>query len=169
MVAEWSWMYTYWRELREIISGWKILSIKNIRHFSKSKLLCIFLSREFKVELKFKLGSSILAQRKWIQLGTMRFWVQSLATISGLGSSVAVSCGVGGRRSWDLVLLWLWHRPAAIAPIRPLAWEPPYAMGVVLKRPPQKKILNWIGIFAVVQWDWRHLWSKLHPWPSTVG
>ena len=27
----------------------------------------------------------------------------------------------------DLALLWLWCRPAAEAPIRPLAWEPPYA------------------------------------------
>ena len=27
----------------------------------------------------------------------------------------------------DLALLWLWHRPVAIAPIGPLAWEPPYA------------------------------------------
>ena len=25
----------------------------------------------------------------------------------------------------DPVLLWLWCRPAATAPIRPLAWEPP--------------------------------------------
>ena len=24
---------------------------------------------------------------------------------------------------------WLWHRPAAAAPIRPLAWELPYAAG----------------------------------------
>ena len=32
------------------------------------------------------------------------------------------------------ILLWLWHRPAATAPIRPLAWEPPYAAGVALKR-----------------------------------
>jgi len=40
-----------------------------------------------------------------------------------------MSCGVGCRRSSDPVLLWLWHRPAATAPIRPLAWEPPYAVG----------------------------------------
>ena len=25
--------------------------------------------------------------------------------------------------------MWLWPRPAATAPIRPLAWEPPYAEG----------------------------------------
>ena len=34
----------------------------------------------------------------------------------------------------DLVLLWLWHRPAAIALIRPLAWESPYASGAALKK-----------------------------------
>ena len=40
-----------------------------------------------------------------------------------------MSYGVGHRHSTDLALLWLWHRPAATAPIRPLAWEPPYATG----------------------------------------
>ena len=44
-----------------------------------------------------------------------------------------MSCGVGGRRGSDLVLPWLWYRPATTAPIRPLAWEPPYAMGAALK------------------------------------
>ena len=28
---------------------------------------------------------------------------------------------------------WLWCRPAAVAPIRPLAWESPYAVGTTLK------------------------------------
>ena len=32
-----------------------------------------------------------------------------------------------------------WHRPAATAPIWPLAWEPPYAMGAALKRQKQNK------------------------------
>ena len=50
-----------------------------------------------------------------------------------------MSCGVGCRLSLDMALLWLWHRPVAIAPIQPLAWEPPYATGVVLKRPKKKK------------------------------
>ena len=27
------------------------------------------------------------------------------------------------------MLLWLWSRRAAAAPIQPLAWEPPYAAG----------------------------------------
>ena len=44
-----------------------------------------------------------------------------------------MSCEVGWRHASDLVLLWLWRRPPAIAPIWPLAWEPPYANGVTLK------------------------------------
>ena len=45
-----------------------------------------------------------------------------------------MSCGVDCRHGLDLVLLWLWHKPAATALIRPLAWEPPYAMDVALKK-----------------------------------
>ena len=45
-----------------------------------------------------------------------------------------MSCGVGGRCGSDPVLLWLWRRPAATAPIRPLAWEPPYAVGAALEK-----------------------------------
>ena len=45
-----------------------------------------------------------------------------------------MSCGVGRRWGSDLAFLWLWHRPAATAPIRPLAWVPPYAVGAALQR-----------------------------------
>ena len=47
--------------------------------------------------------------------------------------SIAMSCGVGCRLCLDLVLLWLWCRPAAVAPIRPLTWELPYVEGVARK------------------------------------
>ena len=57
----------------------------------------------------------------------------------GYGSDVAVICGIGGRLGLDPALLWLWHRPAAATPIRPLAWEPPYAADVALKRQKRKK------------------------------
>ena len=36
------------------------------------------------------------------------------------------------------MLLWLWCRLAAVAPTGPLAWEPPYAMDVALKKKRQK-------------------------------
>jgi len=45
-----------------------------------------------------------------------------------------MGCGEGYRRGLDPGLLWPWHWPAATAPIRPLAWEPPYAASVALKR-----------------------------------
>ena len=45
-----------------------------------------------------------------------------------------MSCGVGRRRGLDPALLWLWLRPVAAAPIRPLAWEPPYAMGAGIEK-----------------------------------
>jgi len=44
-----------------------------------------------------------------------------------------VSCGVGCRLGSNLVLLWLWCRLAATAPLGPLVWEPPYAAGAALK------------------------------------
>ena len=48
-----------------------------------------------------------------------------------------MSCGVGRRHSSDPTL------PAMITPIRPLAWEPPYAMGAALgKAKKTKKKLN---------------------------
>ena len=34
-------------------------------------------------------------------------------------------------------MLWLW--PAAVTPIRSLAWEPPHAEGGALKKPKKKK------------------------------
>ena len=53
--------------------------------------------------------------------------VQILALFSGLRFSVATRCGIGLRCGSDLALLWLWHRPAAAALIRPLAKELPHA------------------------------------------
>ena len=44
-----------------------------------------------------------------------------------------VSCVVGQRCGLDLMLLWLWCRLAARAPIPSLAWEPPYATSAALK------------------------------------
>ena len=50
-----------------------------------------------------------------------------------------MNCGVGHRQGWDPVLLWLWRRPAAVAPIQPLAWEPPYAADGALKERERKE------------------------------
>ena len=74
-----------------------------------------------------------MAKRKRTQLGTMNcgfdLWPRSV----GQGARIAVSCGVGRRHGSGLVLLGLWCRPAAVAVIRPLAWELPHAMGAAPK------------------------------------
>ena len=44
-----------------------------------------------------------------------------------------MSRGEGCRSGSDPALLWLWYRLTATAPIRPLAWEPPYAASAALK------------------------------------
>ena len=51
------------------------------------------------------------------------------------------SGSIPGPTQWvkDLVLLWLWCRSAAIAPVRLLAWKLPYAVGAALKR---RKVKN---------------------------
>ena len=64
----------------------------------------------------------------------MRSRVWSLALISGLRSGIALNYGVGRRCGLALALLWLWCRPAAAAPIQPLARELPYAMGAALTK-----------------------------------
>ena len=53
-----------------------------------------------------------------------------------------MSCGVVCRCGSDPALLWLWCRLAAIAPIRPLAWEPPYAAGAALEKGKKTKSKN---------------------------
>ena len=71
----------------------------------------------------------------------------------GYRSGVAVSCGVGRRRGSDPALLWLWRRLAATAPIRPLAWEHPYAVGAaqeMTKRQKEKRML-YLGVPIVAQ------------------
>ena len=72
-------------------------------------------------------GVPVMAQQWQTQPVSMRIWVWSLASLSGLGSGFVVSCGVGRRCSAESMLLWLWCRPAAKASIWPLAWEFPYA------------------------------------------
>ena len=63
-----------------------------------------------------------------------------------------MSCGVGGRRGLDPVLLWLWHRPAATAPIGPPAWEPPCAVGSALEKDKKKENLICVLMDAAIGW-----------------
>ena len=69
------------------------------------------------------LGVPVVAQQKRIRLGTMKLRVRSMASLSGF-------------RIWRCHELWC--RSTAVAPIA-IAWEPPYATGVALKRKRKKK------------------------------
>ena len=71
---------------------------------------------------------------------------------------IPMSCGVGRRHGLDLMLLWLWCRPEATAPIQPLAWEPPYATGAALKRQKTKK--NWCSTASPLYLWVMHLWIQ---------
>ena len=64
-----------------------------------------------------------------------------------------MSCGVGRRRGSDPMLLWLWRRPVATASVRPLAWEPPYAMGAALKRQKEKRKKKEMRFVHVLAWQ----------------
>ena len=126
-----------------------------------------FGQRNLETKLKMvRRGVPDVAQWKQIRLGTMRMQVRSLPLHSGLGSGVAVSCGIGHRRGSDLVLLWLCLRPAAVPPIRSLGWEPPYAAGAALKR--QKTIKKKKGQRSrEMRWALRmtqvlRVWSRAH-------
>ena len=54
-----------------------------------------------------------------------------------------MSRGVGHTLGLDPVLLWLWCQPGATAPIRPLAWDLPYAGGCgPIKKKKKKDIFS---------------------------
>ena len=59
-----------------------------------------------------------------------------------------MSCGVGCRRGSDPTLLWLWRRLAATSLVRPLAWEPPHAVGAALEMEKKKKIPMYVLIIG---------------------
>ena len=69
----------------------------------------------------------------------MMLRVQSLALLSGL--RIWSCCELWCRSQTQLGshVLWLWCRPAATAQIRPLAWEPAYAVGAALEKAKKKK------------------------------
>ena len=76
----------------------------------------------------------IMAQQKWIWLVSMSMLVRSLGLLSGLRIWCCRELWCRSQTWLRSCMLWLWRRSAAAAPIRPLAWEFPYAAGVALKK-----------------------------------
>ena len=77
-----------------------------------------------------------------------------------------MSCGVGRRCGSDLarLWLWLWCRWVAAALTGPLAWQPPYAVSVALKRKNKqtnKQILFWMFLPRCFGWDQHLSWWTL--------
>ena len=64
-----------------------------------------------------------------------------------------MSCGVSRRRGSDPEMLRLWHRLVATAPIRPLAWDPPYATGAGLEKAkrPKKRLMSIMNVTTLTQ------------------
>ena len=85
-----------------------------------------------------KAGVAVVVQQE-PSIVSVRMQVRSLTSLSGL-RSIATSCGVSHRCGSDPVLLWLWCRLAAVALIRPLAWELPLCHGCNHKR---KNKIKW--------------------------
>ena len=52
----------------------------------------------------------------------------------------------------DLALLWLWRRPAAVAPIWPLAQELPYAADATPPKKIEKRKMNIYTKEEQIQW-----------------
>ena len=82
---------------------------------------------------------SIMVQQKQIWLGTMKLQVQSLALLSSLRIQCCHELWCRWQTRLRSGIAWHWSRLAAVALIAPLAWEPPYAMGMALKGKKTKK------------------------------
>ena len=95
------------------------------------------ISTDKTIQLEFPLWLPLRTQ----QVST-KMWVRSLAFSVHWGSGVAANYGIGCRWGSELVLLWLWCRPAATALIPPLALELPYAADMSLKRKTKQSKTN---------------------------
>ena len=70
-----------------------------------------------------------------------------------------MSCGVACGCGSDPVLLWLWCRPVAIAMIRPLPWEPPYAVRAAEEKTKRQKKEEELRFVYSMRWGYSIFWS----------
>ena len=94
----------------------------------------------------------------------MRMQVGSLASLNGLRIQHCCELWCRSQTISDPKLLWLCCRPAAVAPIDPLAWELPYAPCVAQKKKKKqikkKKKRKAASPFSL---------SFSFPWAGTIG
>ena len=88
-------------------------------------------------------------------------WVPSLTSLSGLRIQHCRELWCRSKCRSDLALLWLWLRLAATAPIGPLVWEPPYAVGATLKSKKKKKNSVVMGL-AIKAFQLLHIVAMRH-------
>ena len=86
-------------------------------------------------------GVPVVVQQAHTRLVPVRMRVPSLALLSGSAS-----------QRWGVAAAGV--RPAAIIPIRPLAWEPPYAAGAakLCWVPPTRSWLDWSAVWPSAPW-----------------
>jgi len=110
---------------------------------TSSVAVAVVVGRQLQLRFGPSLGTSIChrcshkKRKKKMIPGTLkinenkyRFKTSILRSLAAL-AVLTVRATLGGS---DPALLWLWCRPAAAAPIRPLAWEPPYATSAAVKK-----------------------------------
>ena len=107
-------------------------------HSTRNNTVCVFMKVSMAAVKKDTLSGVPFRAPQLMNPTRIR---EDEGSIPGLAKWVKdpVSCGVVHRCSSDPALLWLWRRLAAIARIRALAWEPPYAAGAALKEQKQNK------------------------------
>ena len=114
---------------------------KRLKYLRNFYFLVYWLNYRKKMKIKLKTeslnylsnGVPVVAQQIWIQLGNMRLWVWSLASLKGLRIWCCNKLWCRLQMRLGYYILWLWRKPEAVVPIRPLACEPPYATGAALK------------------------------------
>ena len=79
-----------------------------------------------------------------------------------------MSCRIGCRCGSDPTWLWWWCRPAATAPIQPLAWELLYAPGAAqIKKLGSSLLVPWVKDLALsLQQLGSLLWCGFSPLPG---
>ena len=95
----------------------------------------------FLTKKKVDPGVPVMAQQKQIQPGTMRLQVQSLGSLSGLRIPHCRELWCSSQTPLiALIAAAMCCRLAAVSPIWPLAWGPPYASSEALKTKKKKKV-----------------------------